>query len=121
MVKPSWEIVPLPPLPASSSMSSEIGLPSATIEPLMCTEEAVEAAVLVASRICSGDFDSIPLPDEEDEEPQPASARASTSAQSANRATFLEACLIGERLAAFPVASRRSFPSVYLARSVRGL
>src|SRR4051812_10063281 len=99
MVKPSWEIVPLPPLPASSCMLSEIGLPSATIEPLMWTAEAVEAAVLVASRICSGDFDSIPLPDEEeDEEPQPASARASASTESANTATFLEACLIGERL-----------------------
>ncbi len=32
-------------------MSSEIGLPPVTIVPWMCTEVAVEAAALVASRI----------------------------------------------------------------------
>ena len=62
----------MPPLPASSSMSSEIGLPLLLIVPAMCTDAAFEAAVFVASRISAGDFDSMPLPEEDEEDPQPA-------------------------------------------------
>src|ERR1035441_3170453 len=73
MLSPSRAIVPLPPLPASSSMFSEIGLPSSTIVPATCTVAAPAAAAFAAATICVGVFDATPLPDGEDE-PQPASS-----------------------------------------------
>src|ERR1700694_2670650 len=70
MPRPSTARRPLAPLPATSSMSRDIGLFSLTIEPTMCTLAAVAAAALAAATTWSGDFEERPLPDEL-EPPQP--------------------------------------------------
>src|SRR5579864_9246320 len=73
ILSPSSVMRPLPPLPATSSMSSVIGLPSSTIEPATCALAAPAAAALAAATIWVGVFDATPFPDGE-EEPQPPSA-----------------------------------------------
>src|ERR1700722_10779943 len=92
MLKPSSEILPLPPLPFRSCMSRPIGLLELEIDPTMCTEPASDAAAFVASKICVADLAARPLPeeeeeeeeeDEEDEPPQPASAAVKSTAASA--------------------------------------
>src|SRR5947207_5008322 len=79
--RPSSARCPFAPLPATSSISRDIGLFSLIIEPDTCTLAAPLAAAFAATRISSGDFDASPLDEEEVEEPpQPANTAPAASA-----------------------------------------
>src|ERR1700689_5897228 len=78
-VSPCNAIVPLPPLPATSSMSRDIGLPALTIEPVTCALTAPAAATLAACTIWAGVLEAKPLPDVPDE-PHPVSSTAAIAA-----------------------------------------
>src|SRR5438045_1591920 len=80
---PSTARCPFAPLAETSSISRDIGFFSLNIEPDTCTLAARPAAAFAAARICSGDLDSRPLPEELDEPPQPARAALAIRTSSA--------------------------------------
>jgi len=67
-------------------MSSDIGLPSLTIEPATRTLAARVAADLASATIRAGVFDATPLPAGADP-PQPASVAAASAASATRRAS----------------------------------
>src|ERR1019366_1417562 len=77
MLRPSSTIRPLPPLPATSSMSSVIGLPALTNEPATCAGAAPGAPAWAPAAICGGGPDATPCPGED--EPQPESNAATST------------------------------------------
>src|SRR5271166_4113712 len=102
---------PLAPFPATSSISSDIGLFSLIIEPATCTVAAPAAAVFAAATIWSGDFEATPLPEEEELPPQPASSAAARSSPSTGRAgEQSRGSIAAETLAGHPVGVASLIP-----------